>query len=208
MSRLWRVVLVTVMTLAAASPAASAANPRLGDTLGAVWETVFETPTPDNPFAGGDPCLDLGGGVLAPFTALGAPALTCTVKPGTRIFVTTFSSECSNVEAPPYFGEDEPSLRACVQAVDAGITLTELTVDGRPVPLTEVESGLLELDLPADNIVGAPAGDALSLAHGWVALLHPLTPGSHELVLHAEGTYLGDPLDLTQTTTIVVEPGH
>ena len=207
MSCLWRVVLTAVVTLAAASPATAAPDAKLGDTLGAVWETVLETPTPENPFAGGDPCLDLGG-MLAPFTAIGSPTLTCTVKPGTRIFVTTLSSECSNVEAPPYFGADEAELLACARAVDAGITSSELTVDGRPVAVTEVESGLLELDLPADNIFGAPPGAALSLAHGWVALLHPLTPGTHELVLHTEGTYLGAPLDVTQTTTIVVEPGR
>jgi hypothetical protein len=36
-----------------------------------MWKSVLETPTPQNPFAGGDPlCVDLGG-VVAPFGAPG-----------------------------------------------------------------------------------------------------------------------------------------
>jgi hypothetical protein len=49
---------------------------------------VLQTPTPDNPFAGGSPCVDLGD-VLAPFGPNGAQA--CTVERGTKIFVTAWS---------------------------------------------------------------------------------------------------------------------
>ena len=152
----------------------------------------------------------LGGGVVAPFApVLNIPTLTCTVKPGTKIFVTALTSECSTLEAPPYFGSNEAELRTCARAVDAGVTRTDVTLDGEPVPVREVESGLLPLDLPADNIFGAPAGDgALSVAHGWVALLHPLTPGTHTITIDDEGTYLGGPLVLHNTTTIIVEPGR
>ena len=59
----------------------------------------------------------------------------------------------------PYFGSNEAELRTCARAVDAGITRTDITLDGEPVPVREVESGLLHLDLPADNIFGAAAGD-------------------------------------------------
>jgi hypothetical protein len=41
-----------------------------------------------------------------------------------------------------------------------------------------------------------------SLGDGWVALLHPLTPGSHEIQI-----FLGDPPQLVNTTTITVQPG-
>jgi hypothetical protein len=179
--------------------------------LGTLWQTVMETPSPENIFgpSGGDPCVDLGGGVVAPFTpVLNLPTLTCTVKPGTKIFVTAFTSECSNVEPPPYFGRDEAEQRACARAADANVTRTDVTLDGEPVPVRETESGLLRLTLPADNIFAAPAGPALSVAHGWVALLHPLTPGTHTITIDDEGTYLGNPLDIHNTTTIIVEPGH
>jgi hypothetical protein len=172
---------------------------------GALWERVLETPTPQNVFAGGDPCMDLGGGVVAPFVPLGTPSLMCKVKPGTTLFITAWSSECSTVEEPPYFGRNERQLRACARAVDAGITLVEVTVDGQRVAVSEVETGLLTVDLPENNIFGLPAQQAFSVGHGWVALLDPLSPGRHEIIIHVEGTYLGDPVDFTNTTTIIVQ---
>lgn len=209
MWRLYCVLVVAVVALGvAAPPVASVPKHKLGGILGALWETVLETPTPQNPFAGGDPCVDLGG-VVAPFAPPGTLSLTCTVKPGTKLFITAWSSECSTVEPPPFFGRNEAELRACARAADAGITRHEITLDGRPVPVSEVESGLLTIDLPADNILGVPAQRAFSVAHGWVALLHPLTPGTHEIVLDVEGTdVFGMPVDFTNTTTIIVKPGH
>jgi hypothetical protein len=207
MSRLSRVLLAAVIALGvAASSAAAVPDKKLGTTLGDMWQTVLETPTSDNPFAGGDPCVDLGGIVapLAPFS----PTITCTVKPGTKVFVAAFTSECSTLEAPPFFGSNEAELRACARAVDAGITTTDVKLDKQPVPVEEVESGLLRLNLPKENIFDAPAGTGpLSVAHGWVALLHPLTPGRHRITLHIEGTYLGEPVDFRNTTKIIVQPG-
>jgi hypothetical protein len=205
MSRLCRILAAAVVAFGmAASPAASA-PPTLGATLGALWETVLETPTPQNVFAGGDPCIDLGAGVVAPFVPLGTPSLTCKVKPDTTLFITAWSSECSTVEDPPYFGRNERQLRACARAADAGITLVEITVDGQPVAVNEVETGLLTIDLPENNIFQLPAQQAFSVGHGWVTLLNPLSPGRHEIIIHVEGTYLGDPVDFTNTTTIIVQ---
>ena len=208
MRRLWSFVLMAVVAMGVIAPPASAVpNQKLGTTLGNVWETVLETPTPDNPFAGGNPCLDLGG-VVAPFVPLGTTSLTCTVKPGTQVFITAETSECSTVEAPPFFGSNEAELRACARAADAGFEVPTVTLDGTLVPVSEVETGLLTIDLPADNILGVPAQQAFSVAHGWVALLHPLSPGTHQVSIHIEGTdQFGNPIDLDNTTTIVVQSG-
>jgi hypothetical protein len=190
-----------------APPAAASPEKKLAANLGALWTSVLETPADDNPFTGGDPCVRLDG-VVAPVAPLGTESVTCTVTTGTRIFVLGWTSECSTVEAPPYFGTDEPSLRACARAVDAGLDPPTVTVDGRPLPVVEVETALLDVVLPADNIFGQPAGTAaLSVGHGWVALLHPLPPGTHEIVIHVTGTYVGQPVDFTNTTTIIVRPG-
>jgi hypothetical protein len=213
MSRLARVLLVAaggVVALAVVTPSAGAVPDRkLGATLGAVWETVLETPPAQNPFAGGDPCIRLGK-VVAPFTPLGSAEVTCTVRPGTPVFVTAESSECSTVEAPPFFGADEASLRECASDADSGFATPSVTVDGRPVAVTEVETGLLRLDIPADNILGVPAQQAFSVAHGWVALLPPMPPGPHLVVLRVVGIdVFGNPVDLTNETTIVVQaPGR
>lgn len=213
MSRVSRALLVAMIVFGVSAPSAvGVPTKKLGATLGALWQRVLETPSPQNPLNGGNPCVDLGG-VVAPFGSF-SPTLTCTVKPGTKIFVAAWSSECSTVESPPFFGSDEAALRACALSVDGGITRTDVTLDGRPVPVSAVESGLLRLNLPADNIIGGPAGTGpashpnLSVAHGWVALLHPLTPGTHTVTLHIEGTYLGSAVDFTNTTTIIVQPGR
>ena len=102
--------------------------PPVWGVLGDLWETVLETPTAENPFAGGDPCVDLGP-VVAPIGP--SSSFECTVKPSQKIFVAAWSSECSTFEEPPFFGSDEAELRACARAADAGLAVT-LTVDGRP----------------------------------------------------------------------------
>ncbi len=211
MWRLARVLLAVVVGMVVTAPAASAApdhesrpapDRELATLLGELWETVLETPVPENPLAAGEPwCIDLDG-VVAPFTLDPAAPPTCTVKAGTQVFVAAVTLECSTVEPPPFFGGNEAELRECARAVDVpGSTLT-LTVDGEPVPLTLVETPLLTIDLPEENILGVPAQQALSVAAGFVALLPPLPPGTHELVITGTDTFLGD---FTSVTTIVVE---
>jgi hypothetical protein len=134
----------------------------------------------------------------------------------TKVFVAAWSAECSTLEGPPFHGDDEPSLRACARAVNAGIAATDVVVlvDGRRVAVTEVTSGLLRFDLPADNIFGMPGGTGsspqLSVAGGrWVALLRPLTPGTDTFTLDVVGEFApGTPLVISNSTTIIVEPGR
>jgi hypothetical protein len=197
MSRFIRILLAALVGVVLMAPAASAAPDRkLGALLGDLWETALQTPTPL------DPCVDLEKKVVAPFQA-GPGPLTCTVKSGTKIFVAAFTVECSTVEAPPFFGGTEAELRACVRALDpAEVTIT---VDGKLVPLTVVETRLLRVDLPKGNILGVPEGPADAVGRGAVALLQPLPPGTHEIVITVAGSIIGD---FTSTTTIVVQPGR
>ena len=217
MSRLSRVLVVAVVTLGVAAPSAAAVpDKKLGDSLGAMWKKVLETPTPQNPFGSGGPlCVDLGG-VVAPFGAPGTESITCAVKPGTKVFVAAWSAECSTFELFPFFGSNEAELRACARDVNAGIATSDVIVvlDGRRVPVTEVTSGLVRVDMPADNIFGVAAGTGppgmpyLSVADGWVALLHPLTPGTHTITVNISAEFPpGTPLNIDNTTTIIVTPG-
>lgn len=102
--------------------------------------------------------------------------------------------------------------------MNAGIATRDVIVrlDSTRVPVTKVTSGLLRLDLPADNIFGAEPGTGptpsglpyLSVAHGWVALLHPLTPGTHTIRIKISAEFPpGTPLNVNNTTTIIVKPG-
>ena len=195
-SRLVAVLSLAAVTLGLAVPAASAAPAnKLDANLAALWTTVFETPSAQNPFGSGGAafgCLNLGG-TVAPFGPNGVES--CTVKPGTKIFVTASSFECSTFEGN---GTTDAELRACAKQNDVQ-TAPSVTVDGQSVPVTEVETPLLDIVLPADNIFGLQAGTTgVSVAHGWVALLRPLTPGTHTIVGSAPSF----------TTRIIVQPGH
>jgi hypothetical protein len=204
-SRLARTLLLAAVTFCLVAPSANAASTsRLGGILGDLWTTVLQTPTPENPFAGGDTCVVLEGNIVAPFGPSGADS--CTVMRGTKIFVAAWTTECSTFEGDTCGGTNEAELRSNARAADAGITTHTVNVDGQPVPVTEVETGLLSIHLPKDNIFGLKGADrkGLSVAHGWVVLLDPLAPGTHTIEIHIEGTYFGQPVDSTITTTIIV----
>jgi hypothetical protein len=198
MSRLARIAVVAAVTLFAVAPAANATPvKKLDNTLGALWTTVLETPSAQNPFGTGGSafaCWDLGG-TVAPFAPVSVAS--CTVKPGTKIFAAASSVECSTFEGN---GTTETQLRECARETDVQVA-PMVTVDGTSLAVTEVETRLLNIVLPADNVFGLPEGtQGLSVAHGWVALLHPLPPGTHTIVVvNGESTY---------TTTIVVTRGR
>jgi hypothetical protein len=182
----------------AAAPSTSAAPVnKIDDTLAALWTTVLETPSAQNAFGTGGSafaCWELGSGTVAPFGPEGV--VSCTVKPGIKIFVAAPSVECSTFEQN---GTTETELRECARESDVE-SAPPVTVDGMSVALTEAETRLLDIVLPADNIFGFPAGtEGLSVGHGWVALLHPLTPGTHTIVIGTGDSQI--------TTTIVVQPG-
>jgi hypothetical protein len=193
-----RPLLLAVVALGVAAPAASAVPVRQVDAdLGALWTKVLETPSAQNSFGTGGAafgCWTLDAGTVAPFGPTEIPS--CTVKPGTKIFVAASSFECSTFDNDHAgFGTTEAEVRACARAGDMNAA-PPVTLDGTPVLVTEAETQLLHIVLPEDNIFGLPAGSTgTSVAHGWVALLHPLTPGTHTIVSPAF------------TTTINVTPG-
>ena len=203
MSRLIRVfrlvamLSLTAVTLGLATTAASAAPaPTTIDAdLTALWTKVLATPSAHNSFGTGGAaygCWNLGG-TVAPFGA--NPIPSCTVKPGTKIFVAAHSFECSTFEGN---GTTEKELRACAKQNDV-TTAPSVTVDGHSVPVTEVETRLMNITLPADNIFSLPAGTkGLSVGHGWVAHVNPLTPGTHAIVGSGSASF---------TTTIIVKSG-
>ena len=197
MARLARALLLVAVTSCLVAPSASAAPTNLGKTLGNLWTTVLETPTPDNPFGGGDGCVVLGGKIVAPF---GGGSFTCTVKAGTRIFIAAWTTECSTFEGN---GTTEAELRACAVGTDAGITAT-VTINGEPVSLSSVETGLLTIHLPQDNIFNLKGADrnGLSVAHGFVYLTDPLTPGTYVIEGHV---VFPDGSTADFTTTIIVQ---
>ena len=197
-SRLTRILLLAAFTLVASAPAVSAQSNKLESTLTEMWTTVLELPTPDNPFGGGgsaSACIDLGG-TLAPFA--GGPEFSCTVKPGTKLFIIGYSAECSSWEGQ---GDEEAVLRECAHdqvATAVGEDGPVVTVDGKVLPLQPIDTPFMQdIVLPADNLFGLPAGEpGVSVGFGWVARVNPLPPGTHTITDNS-----------SFTTTIIVQPG-
>jgi len=209
LSRLTRILLLVAVALCLGAPTAGADAAKLDNNLAALWTTILQTPSAQNPFGDGGSefaCIDLGG-TVAPFAPEGFNG-TCTVKPGTKIFVAASSVECSTFpEDGPGPTATEAQLRDCARQGDVKVT-PAVTVDGQPVPVTEAETPLLNIVLPADNLFGEPAGTTgQSVGHGWVTLLHPLTPPGSPHEIHIVITN-NDGTESNITTTIVVEPGH
>jgi hypothetical protein len=196
-----RALLLAAVTLCLIAPSAGA-HPT-GPLLGDLWTTVLQTPGAENPFVTGDAvCLHLRGHMVAPFTPDGFPQdSTCTVKRGTKIFVAGSTFECSSFIAGDHvgFGTTEAELRKCARQNDAQVA-PEVTVDGRSVTLTAVETRLLRIHLPSDNVFGVTGADrrGQSVAHGWVVVLKRLTRGTHTIVNEIDA-------DTTNTTTLIVK---
>jgi hypothetical protein len=196
-SRLVAMLLLAAVTLGFATAASAAPAPtKIDADLTALWTKVLETPSAQNSFGTGGAafgCWNIGGGTVAPFGPSVIPS--CTVKPGTEIFVAASSFECSTFEEPEF--TTDAQLRACAKQMDVQ-TAPSVTVDGQSVPVKEVETRLMNIVLPADNLFGLPTGTTgLSVGHGWVAHLDPLTPGTHTIVGSGSATF---------TTTIIVKP--
>ena len=177
MRRLISSLLTAMVALTLLAPSAAAEPKNLGGLLGELWTKVLELPTPENPFAGGEPCIKLRGNIVAPLSAEGVPE--CTVKRGTKILFSGWTTECSTYEGN---GQSEAELRRCAELADSEIR-PSVTVNGAPVVLTSVETDLLEISLPEDNIFDIPPGNdedltGLSVAHGYEYLSKPLTSGS------------------------------
>lgn len=82
MRRLALALALAVGAFGLVSPPVSAAPQNLGGILGELWTKVLELPTPNNPLASGDPCVELRGNIVAPIS--GGGVATCTVRRGTK----------------------------------------------------------------------------------------------------------------------------
>jgi hypothetical protein len=199
--RLARTLLLAAVTCCLLAPSASAHS--TGLLLGDLWTKVLETPSPENPFVTGEAaCVHLRGNTVAPFTPTGFPQdSTCTVRRGTKIFVAGSTYECSSFVPGDHlgFGTTEAELRECAVQTDAQAP-PGVTVDGRSVTLTAVESRLLRIHLPRDNVFGVTGAErrGQSVAHGWVVLLKRLARGTHTIVIELDA-------ETTITTTIIVK---
>ena len=97
--------------------------------------------------------------------------------------------------------------RTFVSSVIATATGLSCEVDGNPLPITTAnleQSTPFSLHLPADNILGVPAGTYFpAIDSGYYVLLSPLSAGQHNI--HFAGTLTFFPLSLDVTYNITVQ---
>jgi hypothetical protein len=211
---LW--VAAVALACGIAAPAAFATSEsQLARDLNGMWAFVIQAPVSQNPFTStNNRCVHLAPQLLAPMQAFAPPGVSssCTVKQGTRVFISELSTECSTAEPPPFHGNNPAQLRACDHSNLFGpnghFFTHRVTFDGQNVPLTLVTAPPQQVNVPADNILGPPtppAQQATSVAEGWLAVLHPMTPGIHQIVIHFGGTFLGKPGEEVNHITIIVK---
>jgi hypothetical protein len=160
--------------------------------LGEEFRQIIELPVAENPLADeGDSCFAAGhkNKVLIAWTRL-EPS-TCTVKPGTPIFVTSYFWECSNTETDPLSsgGETAAGQRQCAlnSLRDTGVFDAILvSIDGGPSANVHSDRYLavspqMTAELPNPNILGVPERETTFVAAAWVAMIRPLPPGTHTI---------------------------
>ena len=137
---------------------------------------------------------------------------------------TLFFPLVNNVTAPGFsaYGNDLAGLRRDAENGLGNVTGLFLTLDGVPVALPpsapdlldyrQESTGLFTLNLPPDNVFGAPPGPLDAFQLGYYVALGPLSPGTHTLHFGgiATGTdkYAGvvNEQDITYIVTVVPEP--
>jgi hypothetical protein len=202
---LFLLVAVGVVALAAASPVASASgSPRAtgevmpaGKTLGGAgydewlnrWEIwALATPTPTNPLAQAKRCQ----APPQPFTKVwllstwggGKITITCTIPAGRALFVPLVVNTLVENEKLDTFAK----LRSQARTVFNDTKALRVTIDGAPIASPTAYRATtrdLTLAVPADNILGVPAGKVKAMGAGYALLVTGLTPGKHEIVVSA-----------------------
>jgi hypothetical protein len=180
------------------------------------WQWVLETPASENPltdttgqFAAvnqSDRVWFLAGKVG------GTTVRTITVPSGKALFfpiVNVFDVEDAIIAGGvKLFLVHQPVqvAQAFVSNVIATATGLSCEVDGSPVPITAAnleQSTPFSLHLPADNILGVPAGVCFpAVDSGYYVFLPPLSAGQHTIHLAGSITFFSLSLDVTYNITV------
>jgi hypothetical protein len=160
------------------------------------WLWALSLPVDQNPITtnGTAPCENGQTGNVWFLAGIGGPGLVgppttirCAIPPGTALFFPIINAECSDLEQPPFFGNNTAERQECAQSwVDPAINM-EVVIDGRAIhDLTpyRFKIGDFDFTVPDNNILccNVPGGsEGKSFADGFYLLLHPLSAGSHTI---------------------------
>lgn len=202
-------LLLSTVTVSASSaqgpvvpPNATVQHKTYEEWLARYFQWLFALPASQNPaFGSVDACILQPDGkvTMAAFSPVSGGVLDCGELPrNTALYlIAPVATECSQVEAYPYHGDDEAGLIDCVgQFTFTGLSAS---LDGVPIPAVEdyiMRSPLYLMRYQADNGLGASGpGKTWSVARGPVLMFAPMSPGVHTIELHGrvtapEGSFL------------------
>ena len=180
------------------------------------WQWVFETSASENPLTdttGQFAAVNQRGRVwFLAGNPGGTTARTITVPSGKALFfpiVNVFDVEDAIIAGGvKLFLVPQPVqvAQTFVSNVIATATGFSCEVDGSPVPITAAnleQSTPFSLHLPADNILGVPAGVYYpAVDSGYYVLLPPLSAGQHTIHWAGSITFFSLSLDVTYNITV------
>lgn len=141
--------------------------------------------------------------LVGAFNESGLVVRNCEIPHGTALFIPVIDTQCFNFDV---FGEplSESALADCAKDIIDLVTNVSLTIDGRPISVSQfrVSSGLVDLSLSDNNIFGLPAGHGSLVSDGYYVILEPLNVGKH--TIHFTGTFsdIGWGQDVTYNVTV------
>ncbi len=178
------------------------------------FKWFMEIPVPENPALDetGANC-NVGQTGRVWFTAATLELTTtrsCTISAKQAVLVFAVGNECSDIEPPPFFGDNEADLRECAAAGfdEFWPSAPAITVDGVAVPdITRFrkQTPLFSYTLPEDNLLGVPAGTTATkaISDGIAVMLKPLDAGRHRIVISYTSPFLPGPGSTTYDLTVV-----
>ena len=142
-----------------------------------------------------------GDAFIVPTTYFGNTLqTTCTVAADQHILVSPGSISCSRDP-----GDSDEALLACAEDARSEFANLSVTVDGEAIPNIDdfwAVSPITPVELPEGNLFEAPAGTVDIVGGGWYAMLEPLTPGTHTIVVRGETDFPDDDEGLVAAETI------
>ena len=161
------------------------------------WQWALSFPVDENPITDttGEQCSkgDLGDIFFLAGSAGGKVERECTISEGQAILIPIVNAVCVKTEEE----ETEESLLAqCREFIDQQKNL-KLIIDGEKVRNLEsyrvTNPSFFTVELPENNLFGAPAGSYDAVADGYWALIEGLSAGEHTITvvgkLHGETSF-------------------
>jgi hypothetical protein len=167
------------------------------------WQWAISLPTSNSPLFD---TADCSTGQIGPVWFLGGSFVSatdvrnCNVPFGKALFFPLVNNECSDLEAPPWYGATPQERRACAALVIDTVSDLAAEIDGVPVQDLEkyrVVSPNFYFTAPPDNLLGVPADTGQSVGDGYYLMVAPLSAGPHTIHFTATVNMFDFVLDIT-----------